>query len=545
MNIIYLILISILGLGLRLIGINKFQGLWNDEYISWFVASHPLRGGFIKEMLAQCHMPFYYLYLKFCMHFGGDSDLFLRLTSVAVGVLGIIVMYFVGAQHSRKSGYLCAVFAALSSFLIYYSQEVRMYSLLFLISALALFYLLRFLKNKSWVNLLGLVVFDFLIVFTHTIGFVFVFFQLVGLSVLLFKEYKKQLIAIWGVLLLSGLLCLPQILKIITTQSFSQWWGHFSLSKIGFLFTDYFSPVLTNLVNAPDNMLYVKSVSFVIFTFVPAIIAIGFIIRSLFKNEESRLHQVLLGICVGFIAVLSGAAILGKLVFITKYSIEIYPILLYLAVVGACAFSHKKIASVFVGLFCIINLTYIFISPVSAPKMPRVQGHKIVADLLEKGKPQEGDFIILEYYPQSRFEKYFDFSKYKVFSIDKGTFPSFLSSNVDYAQVLANGKDLYKNVFAESGPAHIDYMLLTTVLQNIKPNQSVFVVMLDSVSMYSPKDMETIVKDDYLYQKTPIMYLIFSYIKNRTFIDLSKSLAVTRYEKMGDWSIVKFTKLNK
>ena len=69
--------------------------------------------------------------------------------------------------------------------------------------------------------------------------------------------------------------------------------------------------------------------------------------------------------------------------------------------------------------------------------------------------------------------------------------------------------------------------------------------MSDSVAIYSPVDVQQIASDDYLYNKTPIMYMIFSYIKNKVFIDLSKSLAVTRYEKMGDWSIVRFTKLNK
>lgn len=539
---ILVVLTTLLGIGLRVIGLNKTQGLWNDEYISWFVASQPFGEKFFREVFAQCHMPFYYLYLKFFMLLNGDGDLFLRFTSLISGVLSIIVMYFAGLQNNRKTGLICAFFTSISSFLIYYSQEVRMYSLLFLLSALSLLYMLKFIKGKNFVNLGGLVLFDSLIMFTHTIGFVFVFFQIAALSVLLFKEYRKYLLIMWGSLALLFVISIPQIMKIFTTHSFSQWWGHFSLSKIGFLFTDYFSPVLTNLVNAPDELVYVKSFSFVFFTFVPAIIAVFFIIKAVINNRE---NFALFSAAAGFVLLLTGAALLGKLVFITKYSIEIYPILLYLAAFGACSFKYKELANCFIAIYCLINLTYIVTSPVSAPKMPRLQGHKIVADLLNRAEVQDGDFIILEYYPKMRFEKYFDFSKYVVYSIDKGSFPFFLTPDKDYSQIVSNGKTEYKEMFASAGPGYLDYKITEYVLKNIKQGQNVHVVMADSVSFYSPSDITRIVNNTYLYEKTPIMYLIFSYIKYRVIKNLSKSLVLTRYEKMGDWSVVRFTKLNK
>lgn len=542
MNIIYLILITVLGLGLRVIGLNKTQGLWNDEYVSWMIASKPLGADFVHGILSQCHMPFYYLYLKFFMHFGGNGDLFLRATSVLAGVLSIIVMYFVGLQHSKKTALICALFTSISSFLIYYSQEVRIYSLLFLISALTLLYLLRFLKNKTWTTLGGLVLFNFLIIFTHTIGFVFVFFELVALTILLFNEYKKQLLTIWGGIIVLGGICLPQIIHIFTAKSFSQWWGTFSISKIGFLFTDYFSPVLTNLVNAPDNFLYVKSLSFVFFTIVPTLIALVFIARALYKNKK---NIALFSICVGFVLIMTVAAILGKLVFITKYSIEIYPILLFLAAYGACSFENKKIANTFIACFCAISLTYLFISPTSAPKIPRPQGHKLVADLLNRAKPNQNDIIILEYYSKDRYEKYFDFSKFQIISIDKANFPEYFMSDKDVAEIFTNGKPLLKDIFAEKKSSYLDYVMRDSVLSKVQKGQNVIVIIPDSVAFYSKDDIKAITSDRYRYEHTPFLYLIFSYVRNRVFDDLQQGLAVTRYEKLGDWSLIQFTKLNK
>ncbi|MFQ8626601.1 MAG: hypothetical protein ACLSA2_09185 [Candidatus Gastranaerophilaceae bacterium] len=131
-------------------------------------------------------------------------------------------------------------------------------------------------------------------------------------------------------MLTGGLLLTPLIIKVMTTKSFSQWWGHFSLSKIGFLFTDYFSPVLTNLTNAPDNFFYAPKLAFCMIA--PALIAIGFIITALIKN---KLNRELFAVASLTVFVLIAASLAGKLVFITKYSIEIYPILIYLASLGS------------------------------------------------------------------------------------------------------------------------------------------------------------------------------------------------------------------
>ncbi len=537
-----LFFITLLGIVLRLVGIDKPEGLWNDEYVSWFVASHPFNAGFLTELKAQCHMPFYYLYLKAFMAWGGQSDLLLRFSSVFAGVLSIIVMYFVGAQKNKKTGLLAALITSISSFLIYYSQEVRLYSLLFLFSAVALLYFIKFIKNKTITNLGGLILFDFLIMFTHTIGFVFVFFQLAALTVLIFKEYKKQLTLLWMSIGFLALLSVPLVHSIFGTKSFSQWWGSFSISKIGFLITDYFSPVLTNLVNAPDNFFYVRSVSFVFFTVVPALTALFLIVKAIIKN---RLNTALFFMSAGFVCVLILAALSGRLVFITKYSIEIYPVLIFLAAYGADSFDKKFIGNILISIFCAINLTYLILSPVSAPKMPRPQGHKIVADLIRRAQPKDGDVIFLEYYPYYRFTKYFDFSKYGVISIDKGTFQMFLSPDTTYQDVLSDGKSLYKDLFSEKKNGYLEAQIYKHVLKNLKPGQNVIVISSDSVSLFSQETMIEISNDEYLYNKTPIMYMIFSYIKNHVFSTLSQSLSVTRFERAGDWSLVKFTKLNK
>ena len=184
---IFLILIA--GLILRLIFINKPDGLWNDEYVSWYIASKPLAQGFWQGVISQCHMPLYYLYLKLFMNIFGQDDLILRLTSVLTGVLSIISMYFVGKERNKTVGLLCAGCTAISAFLIYYSQEVRFYSLLFLFSSLNLLFTIKIIKNPNKYNFILYLLSTILILATHTIGFVYVFFNLVLVSFYLFNKF--------------------------------------------------------------------------------------------------------------------------------------------------------------------------------------------------------------------------------------------------------------------------------------------------------------------------------------------------------------------
>ena len=534
----YILGILILALILRLLFINKPDGLWNDEYISWMISATPFSNGFINEMKSQCHMPFYYLYLKFFMTLFGQSDIILRLTSVFAGIISVIAMYFAGKEKDKRTGLLCAGFSAISSFLIYYSQEVRIYSILFFFSALTLLYTLKTLKNPDKKNLILCIFSNLMIMFTHTIGFVFVLFNLIFLSVNLFKKYKKTIIIIWSCLCISGLAMMPIVLKIFTTQSFSQWWGSFSISRIGYLFTDYFSPVLTNLTNCPE--FFRHDTIFIIFAIIPSLIAIVLIIKSLIKNKT---NIGLFSIALLTTVVLAAAAILGKLVFITKYSIEIYPILIYLACSGLSDIENKKLRNIIIILYSTISIGYLIFHPTSAPKIRRAEGHKIMTDILTRMDLQKGDVILLEYYPKQRFEKYFDFSDYKTVSINKGNFSKYITPETSYNQAYKKGKKIYKNYFLGQRNTYFENKLKTTIINKLKPNQSVVMVTLDSVSFHPPEEVKSIAADKQTYSKEPLLFLIFSYIKETTFNELAKSLQVTKLEKKGNWTIIKFTKL--
>ena len=91
-----LFVIFIIAFLFRIYMLDKPEGLWNDEYMGWYIASKNSITDFISELMKNCHMPFYYIYLKLWMFLFGDTDYTLRLSSVIPSLLSVIIMYFVG-----------------------------------------------------------------------------------------------------------------------------------------------------------------------------------------------------------------------------------------------------------------------------------------------------------------------------------------------------------------------------------------------------------------------------------------------------------------
>lgn len=543
-NFWLVLFLMVLGMLLRLIFIDKPEGLWNDEYTSWAIASIPFGKEFFKSIAMQCHMPFYYLYLKFFIHFLGNSDLMLRTTSVLSGVIAIPVMYFVGKEFkNEKLGILCAAFTALSSFLIYFSQEVRLYGVLFLFSALLLISTLKLLKNQTRTNIVFFAAASFFVMFTHTIGFVFVLFNLIFVFYNIAKTGESEKKAPYEVLIsviVLGLITAPLTAKILFEHSFSQWWAGFSLSKIGFLFTDYFSPILTNIVSAPENFFYNFSFSTVIFEFLPTVICVIGLINALKRGEKATNGLFL--VCLGFVVVQILAAILGKLVFLTKYTIEIYPTLIVLVSFGLLSIKNKTLSKFLIFAFIFLSTFYILTNPNSAPKLHRSEGHKLVANLLKNADLKKDDIILLNYYSEEKYGKYFDFSPYRVYSINKVNFTEFLYPQTDFKTAVKEGKKLYKDTFSNPEDKFFDKKFKADFADKLKPHQKIAVVILNDVSMYSPTQIQAVTGDEKQYKKAPLPFLVFSYVKNKTLENGLKTLSIKRIEQKGSWSVITFEK---
>ena len=398
------------------------------------------------------------------------------------------------------------------------------------------------LKKPNKKNLIGLIVSNFLIIFTHTIGFVYVFFDVIFICYYLRKLYKKAVnnISIFTAILF--LISSPLIIKIFTTVSFSQWWAPFSFKRVIQLFSDYFTPVISKILLLEN----IHSIDFnSIFLILPLIIVTLVFCATIFDKNIRRESKLGL-IALATLSVLIIASISGKLVLESKYAIEIYPILIFLfcATIDSCEKVWFKTA-IFV-IFFSFQIMY-SISPYYAPFLSREEGNKYVAKLLNNAKLKDGDFIVLTYYPKDRFEKYFNFDKYNVTEIHKGNFNEYYSPAITYQEAVKIGKREYQGAFINSirpvneftGDTLIDE-INDNIYFKVKKGQKVAFIFLDSVSFLDENIFGAIVTDKKAYKQAPLLYLVFSNIRNEIIKTLPVNAKNIRYEVAGAWTLVSF-----
>jgi len=553
-----LFIIILLAMLLRLWFIDKPEGLWNDEYVSWYIASKENFSDFFSRMLQNCHMPFYYLYLKVWMMLFNDSDISLRMSSVVPSLGFVLIMFFAGRNiKDYKFGLFTAFLAAMSSFCIYFAQEIRLYSLLLLFSGCAALYFIKTIRKQSGLNYFLYFLFNALICMTHTLGIIFCFFNIAAFFTYLYHEkgiLKEKIKSISEFLkyllpfIIVVLIISPFMFIIVSSKSLSQFWADFSLSRIFFTFTDYFSPVQTNIINSPDSVVDFifnhgkVNFIFVIFGIIPAIIAVYAIYNAVKQNNKTI--NFLLASSGLYFLLLIAISFAGKMILITKYSCEIYPVLIIAFAYGLLSLKKKYLKSFLIFLFITLNLFYIFVSDDAAPKRARPEGHRAATELIKNSRLNNSDFVVLTYYDIDKLERYISKSKYNFSSINKFNFNYIVFNNDDYYQTIKDGKVLYRDNFIDFPNKPVIKYMQSNYICKMKKGDRIGILFLESVSFLSNEKIQEIVDDDEKYKKTPFIFLVFSSLKNSILYSFKNDFKIDSITQSGDWSLFVFEKKN-
>lgn len=125
-----LVALTALAVVLRLEG--RGMSLWLDEGLSVGIASHPLTE--IPGVLRlDGSPPLYYLVLHLWMLVAGTSEEAVRALSLVIALATTPVAFWAaGSLFGRRVAWAATVLTATSSYLVYYSREARMYTLLVL-----------------------------------------------------------------------------------------------------------------------------------------------------------------------------------------------------------------------------------------------------------------------------------------------------------------------------------------------------------------------------------------------------------------------------
>jgi uncharacterized membrane protein len=147
----YLFFFGILAVGifLRLYKLD-FKSMWLDELYSIVPVNPDNSVSFIVNHCKADQPPFYFLLLHYWFKLTPYTSISGRLLSSILGIFGIIAIYFLGKEiNNQRTGLFASFLTAINFYHIYYSQELRFYSLLFLLTVLSFHFFIRSIKKQD------------------------------------------------------------------------------------------------------------------------------------------------------------------------------------------------------------------------------------------------------------------------------------------------------------------------------------------------------------------------------------------------------------
>lgn len=315
--------ISIILLGTILLLIPAFHSnIWFDESYSVAIVNHSFSqiwtiGG------NDVHPILYYWMLKVVNLIFGENIIIYRIFSV----LGISILSVIGLTHVKKDfgKNIGLLFSFLSLFLpvmLNYALEIRMYSWTILFVTLMMIYLNRFIKTKSFKNLILFGIFSLVSSYMHYYALVCA--GIINLFLIIYiirkrKEFEKSIIIKFVITELSQIiLYLPWLVNFI---------GQLKRVGGGFWIKLEFPQILIDIVNFQFKGNLNETIA-IIFSVILYIYIAYIIVKKLKKKEEIKYGIIPMLVYGTVILVVSIASIVSPILY-ARYLFTITGLLIF------------------------------------------------------------------------------------------------------------------------------------------------------------------------------------------------------------------------
>ncbi len=162
-----------------------FQSLWRDEVDAIAFATRPLPRLLATLTKPKENGPLYFLLLRPWIALTGDSEFSVRFSSLAFGVLAVPLAYALGRRWlSPLSSALGALLMTFSPYLVWYSQEAKMYALITFLTMLSLYLYAKALDEGRWLYWAAYITATSFCLYTHLLAAL-----IVPLEVILFAAW--------------------------------------------------------------------------------------------------------------------------------------------------------------------------------------------------------------------------------------------------------------------------------------------------------------------------------------------------------------------
>ncbi|MGZ3904092.1 MAG: glycosyltransferase family 39 protein [Bacteroidia bacterium] len=219
-----------------------FCGYWYDESITVFQSGQDW--GHIKHISEwDFNPPLHIYFIWIWRHFFGISEYSIRFTSALFSSLAAgMIFVFSDRFFNRLTAILSALIFSSSSVILFFAHEARSYSLILLLVLCSSWFFFCLLEKRSIKHLILLIIFDFMLIYTHyTSGMI-----LVWQGVITILTFRKELIKQMA-LVFASVACLALVRFTSKTFSFliankkNFWLGKPGLYELKTAFYDYFN----------------------------------------------------------------------------------------------------------------------------------------------------------------------------------------------------------------------------------------------------------------------------------------------------------------
>lgn len=235
-----------------------FKPLWLDEAVLYWISnSENLKSVITQNALRNSTPPLFPILIRY-ITFIGDSEEMLRLLPLIAGVASIPAIYFLSRELINKfPAIIVSLIVAVAPTQIKYSQEVREYSLTFLLAILILLFFIKFLKRQNWKYLILMTTFMVLGILTqYGLSLLIISLNMIYLFILISeKQNRKTRLIKW---VLSQIVTLTVALSVVYLSLRGQ--SHFfeaASSPNHYLYNAYWNGTIRSLFTFIQKNSYV------------------------------------------------------------------------------------------------------------------------------------------------------------------------------------------------------------------------------------------------------------------------------------------------
>lgn len=363
---------------------------------------------------------------------------------------------------------------AINSFLIYYSQEVRMYELLAMFSTLNLLCCANIYKeNAKKIWYLFWIVSTTGLILTYTISILYVMIQVVFLLFFKRKEFviPTVILIVLNLPIIFYLILFKEKFANFVTGFYSDW------SSLFVALQNFFTPKLVGIGNNPIHYVgqFVQNFSFsdFVFVIVPIVIAGYFIFKAV---KEDKFARLIFNISLGFVLIEILAFIFTDFKILSRYLIIILPNLLTLIAIGVkdC---KNKLSLGLILIFLLVNFLYLTYSPRASYKLSR-EGYLPIVKMMQENDIKDND-IVFVWNRKEVLSKYLD---KKIITVSLLKDVAYRSEYVFANQNKLNNsstevkKEMLKDYFLLKNPAENTEILMAFLISQMTPEQKVMLV---------------------------------------------------------------------